>query len=220
MRMQGKSYTEISRGLGMSKSTLSLWFRHLILPEEMRAKINSRARTASINAILKHNKKQTHDAEERSRAIRADHRKSVGTISVRELMLIGSALYWAEGYKRPILRDGKPRTYHPVSFTNSDPLMVKLFLKFLRGVCHVAEEHIKADLRIFEHQNEAHLLDYWGRITGLPYSNFRKTYRGVSISNQRKRPFNVLPYGTIQIRVSRTEVFHRIMGWIEGLANM
>ena len=81
------------------------------------------------------------------------------------------------------------------------------------------EDHIRADLRIFEHQNEAHLIDYWSKISALPYSNFGKVYRGVSISSQRKKPFNTLPYGTIQIRVTRSALFHRIMGWIEGLQN-
>ena len=45
---------------------------------------------------------------------------------------------------------------------------------------------------------------------------FGKSYYGVSKSSQGKKPFNILPYGTIQIRVNNTELFHRIMGWIDG----
>ena len=67
MRMQGKSYTEISRGLGMSKSTLSGWFKHLVLPEESRLKIENKAHAASLGALLKINRMQTHKAEERVR---------------------------------------------------------------------------------------------------------------------------------------------------------
>ena len=220
MRMQGKSYTEIRKALGMSKSTLSAWFRHLVLSQEAQQKITSRSHAASINALLKINKQQTHLAEQRAKITRATSNKEIQNLSRRELLVLGAALYWAEGYKRPIFRDGKPKTSHPVSFTNSDPQMVKMFLKFLREICGTAEEKIKADLRIFDHQNEAHLLEYWAKITNLSYSNFGKVYRGVSISSQRKRPFNALPYGTIQIRVADTPLFHKIMGWIEGIASL
>lgn len=220
MRMQGKSYTEISQGLGMSKSTLSSWFRHLIIPKEAQERIINRSRSASINALLKINKLQTHKAEERVRISRTEHRRAIGVLSKRELMLLGSALYWAEGYRRPVVRDGKARTHHPVSFTNSDPSMVKLFLRFLRETCEVPEEKISADIRIYEHQNEAHLLDFWSKTTDISYSRFKKFYYGVSISSQRKKAFNTLPYGTIQIRINSTVLFHKIMGWIEGLQGL
>jgi len=98
--------------------------------------------------------------------------------------------------------------------------MVKLFLRFLREVCEVPEETISADIRIYEHQNEAHLLDFWSKTTDISYSRFKKFYYGVSISSQRKKAFNTLPYGTIQIRVNNTPLFHKIMGWIEGLGNL
>jgi len=39
----------------------------------------------------------------------------------------------------------------------------------------------------------------------------------VSISSKRKRPFNRLPYGTVQIRINNTQKFHHIMGWIEWM---
>lgn len=219
MRMRGQSYTEISNGLGMSKSTLSGWFKHLVIPKEAQEKINNRSHAASINALLKINKLQTHKAQERARTIRATNKKALGSISKHELLLIGVALYWAEGFKKTIIRDGKPRTAHPVSFTNSDAAMVKMFLRFLRESCSVMDEKITVDVRIFEHQNEAHILQYWSTVTQLPFGNFRKVYRGVSISSQHKRPYNTLPYGTIQIRVNDTALFHKIMGWIEGLQN-
>ena len=61
-------------------------------------------------------------------------------------------------------------------------------------------------------------LHIWQKITGLPEKNFGKIYYGISKSSQGKRPFTRLPYGTILIRVNSTNLFHRIMGWIEGLS--
>ena len=210
--MRGQSYAEISKGLGMSKSTLSAWFRHLVIPKEAQEKITNRSHAASINALLKINKLQTHRAEERVRLSRTEHRKNIGMLSRRELLLLGSTLYWAAGYRRPIITNGKARTHHPVSFTHSNPGMVKLFLRFLRDVCEVPEEKISADIRIYEHQNEAHLLEFWSKTTDISYSRLKKFFY--------KKTFISLPYGTIQIRLNSTPLFHKIMGWIEGLSNL
>ena len=210
MRVQGKSYTEISRGLGMSKSTLSTWFRHLELPEETKQKIQSKARAASINALLKINKQQTHFAEERVKTARSKAQKSITKLSQRELLLVGISLYWTGGYKRPVFHQGKARTYHPISFTSADPQKVKIFLRFLREVCGVPEEKVVVDIRINNNQNEPHLLEFWRKTTNLPFSSFKKSYRS-------NRSF---PYGTVQIRVNETTLFHTIMGWIEGMQNV
>ena len=130
---------------------------------------------------------------------------------------MGSALYWAEGYKRPIIRNGREVTYHVVSITNSDSGLIKVFIKFLREHCNVPEEKIKASIRIYKHQNESLLLNWWQKETGIPKCNFKKTYYGVSRSSMGKRPFNRLPYGIIQVVVADTVLFHRIMGYIEKI---
>lgn len=209
MRMKGQSYTEISKGLGMSRSTLSGWFRHLDIPKEAKEKIKNRSRAASINALLTVNRDRVKKAEQSASEHRSTAQRQVRRLSDRELMIAGVMLYWTEGHKRPIMKGGKPRTYHAVSFTNSDPSRVKLFLRFLRDICDVEDIKIIADLRIHKDQNDAHLLEFWRKTTGLGFSNFKKVYR-VNFS---------LPYGTLQIRVNDTALFHRIMGWIEGLQN-
>ena len=66
--------------------------------------------------------------------------------------------------------------------------------------------------------NEEELLKFWHKITNVSLKKFQKTYYGVSKSSQHKRLFNRLQYGTLAIRVNDTNLFHKIMGWIEGLA--
>ena len=220
LRLQGRSYSEISKLLGMSKSTLSNWFTGLELSDSAKARISKRVLIRSVLGLVNRNRMQTKVAEDRARETRNTSKSEVLNISKRELFLIGIALYWAEGYKRPITRNGRVRTFHPVSFTNSDPNLVKVFLRFLREVCEVQEEKITADVRIYEHQNEGYLLDFWSKITNIPFTRFKKFYYGVSKLNQNKRPYNILPYGTIQVRVNSTNLYHRIMGWIEGLGSI
>ncbi|MEW5805393.1 MAG: hypothetical protein AB1721_01530 [Patescibacteria group bacterium] len=60
-------------------------------------------------------------------------------------------------------------------------------------------------------------ISFWQEITGLPKNRFGKIYLGISKSSSNKRPFNRLPYGTVMIRVNNTNLFHNIMGWVEGI---
>jgi len=126
------------------------------------------------------------------RVARTEGRKEISTLTKEELKLIG-ALYWAEGYKRPLIRNGKEVTYHPIALTNSDQNLVMIFLRFLREVCLVKDEKIMADIRIYEHMSEENLIKFWCGVTRLPQKNFSKVYYGVSKSSMGKRPFNRLP---------------------------
>ena len=217
LRLQGYSYNEINEKLGIPKATLSGWFTGIVLSPAAQNRIKKRVQAKSIAGLIKRNKLQTHLARKKSSEIRIAARGRIKKLSPYELLLVGTALYWAEGYKKPMVRNGQERTYHAISFTNADPVMVKIFIKFLKNILNIPNDKIQASLRIFKHINEKEALNYWQKITGLNANNFKKTYYGISKSSQGKRPFNRLPYGTIQIRIGDTNNFHKIMGFINGL---
>ncbi|MDO8654929.1 MAG: hypothetical protein Q7R48_00655 [bacterium] len=217
LRLLGYSYNEITAKLDIPKATLSDWFTGLILSEKAHSRIRKRVWAGSLKGLIKKNELQVHRARQSASQIRKDAKKQIKRFSKSELLLVGTALYWAEGYKRPVIKNGRERTYHKISFSNSDPFMVKVFLTFLEDILEIPRSRIKASIRIFQHINEGEALRYWENITKLPKENFQKTYYGISKSSLGKRPFNRLPYGTIQIIVGDTKKFHRIMGWIEGM---
>ena len=72
-------------------------------------------------------------------------------------------------------------------------------------------------MRLYNHINEQEALKHWTNASGIPKHQFRKTTYLVSIASQRKRPFNRLTYGTLNIEVAQTKKFYRIMGWIDGM---
>ncbi len=217
LRLKGRSYNEINQLLGIPKSTLSGWFSNVHLSDSAHRRLQKRVEEGSARGLVKHNKKQTHLARQRANKIRADAAKKIQKLGKQNLLLLGAALYWAEGYKRPIVYKGRERTYHPVSLSNSDPKLICLFIRFLKEICEVENEKILAQVRLYQHMNEEVVLKYWQDVTGIPKTQFMKHYYGVSKSSLSKRPYNRLPYGTIQIRVTNTKVFHQIMGYIEGL---
>jgi transposase-like protein len=218
LRLQGKTYTEIRKELGgVSKSTLSLWLKDVVLSDAAKRALAARTKEKSFAGILRWSKSQTAKALKRKETIKQSAAGEVGELSDRELMLVGAALYWAEGYKRPLKRNGRELIAHYISFTNSDMEMAKVFLKCMTRICGVEVSRVKVEARIFKHHNADEVVGYWSRELGISKENFVKTYAGISSASAGKRPYNRLPYGVIQIRINSTDLFHRIMGWIEGL---
>jgi hypothetical protein len=217
LRLRGYSYNEIQKLLGIPKSTQSGWFKKLVLSKEAKERILSRVSQGVLNGLVKRNKAQTHIAKERSKQILNNAKRDIKNLSTRDLFNISLALYWAEGYKRVIKLNGREVTHHPISFTNSDPKMISLFVIFLKKFMDIKDDKIRLSLRLFDRSCEQKVKKYWLQVTKLSYKNFDKVSYVLSKSSQRKRPFNRLPYGTMQVRVGDTLKFYKLMGWMEGL---
>ena len=130
MRKAGYSYNEITAKLGTPKSTLSSWLRDLVLSDLAQARLQGRVRSGILNGLVKRNKMQTHLALQRTRAVREAARKTIRQLGKEDLVLIGALLYWAEGYKRPVVRGGREVTSHSISFVNAHPPIIIPFLHF------------------------------------------------------------------------------------------
>ena len=128
LRLNGKSYSEICSALGIPKSTLSGWFSDVVLSETAQKRITERSQKKSLDGLIKRNKNQTKLAWERARQIQNSASKEIDSLSKTDLLIVAAALYWAEGYKKLLVRKGKEVTHHPVSLTNSDPVLIKMFI--------------------------------------------------------------------------------------------
>ena len=106
LRLAGKSYNEIQDELGVPKSTLSGWFKDVVLSDKALIRLASRT-TLGTAALVKRNKMQTHKAEQRAKEIHASAKEKIPNLTKRDLLIIGPVLYWAEGYKRLKIKDGK-----------------------------------------------------------------------------------------------------------------
>lgn len=217
LRLEGKSYSEIQAIISVSKSTLSEWLSGIVLSGSIKERLSRRTQKNSLQALIKRNKQQTTLAQARAKLEQEIGSNQIRHLSARDIGLIGIALYWAEGHKRLLNRNGRDVTYHPISLSNADPKLIKIFIRFLQEYLSVPIEKIKAELRAFPHQNHEELITFWQEQTGIPSTNFTKIYTGVSRASLGKRPFQRLPYGILQIRVADTKLFHRLIGSIEGM---
>ncbi|MDP8289548.1 MAG: hypothetical protein P9M02_01070 [Candidatus Susulua stagnicola] len=126
----------------------------------------------------------------------------------RELKIAGIMLYWAEGSKN--LKSNM------LDFVNSDPDMIKLFLKFLRQICGVKEGRLRVYLYSYSSQEIDKLKDYWSRITGISRSQFLKPYVREGNLNLSGRK---LLYGLVHIRYCDKRLLELVLDWIKEFKN-
>ncbi|MFE6164632.1 hypothetical protein ACFQ7F_37645 [Streptomyces sp. NPDC056486] len=163
LRVQGLTYDQIQVELGCSKGSISLWVRDLPRPER---------RDSSEQAKLAARKRWEHELAVRD--VARQHTKetaaqSVGSVSGRELFLVGVGLYWSEGSK-----DKPYDRRENVTFVNSDPGMIQVFLAWL-DLLEVERRRLRFSVMIHESADVTAAENYWADLVGADRTDFNKT---------------------------------------------
>lgn len=202
LRVQGKSYGEISLKLGVAKSTLSGWFsgRKWSRETELRLKRYQEDKGRRWNLEMSRRKGLLKAARhERYRQIA---RKEYQKLKRVPLFVSGISIYWGEGEKM-----GRGR----VSVVNSNAKMMGLVANFYRYVLRISNERLRGALFLYKDINERRALDYWSGVTGVPKGQFIKTQviKGRT-SGSGRRVIN----GMCCVYFSSTEMSVKVREWI------
>ncbi len=203
LRGEGGSYGEILKKIKVSKSTLSLWLRDIKLTEKQKYRLYVTARQQNAYRLAKQN--QNKKISIAKKIISQSIQESTNLLK-NKLFLSGIMLYWAEG--------DKSEATELVKFSNSDPIMITLIMRWFREVCNVPEKKFRVGLHIHELLHKEHLKAYWSKITGIPAYQFHKIQIKKSSLKHRR---NMLYNGTCSIRVSDKNLFRKIKGWKIGV---
>lgn len=205
LRLQGWTYDRIQAELGCSKSSISLWVRDLPKPER---------RSPTEQAQLAARKRWEHELAVRdAERQRTKHRAAldIGSMSQRELLLLGVGLYWSEGTKdKPHARRER------VTFVNSDPGLIRVFLAWLE-LLEVKPERLRCHVMIHETADVSAAERYWADIVGAG-AHFGKTT--IKKHNPRTIRQNTGEgyRGCLAITVSQSaELYRRVEGWWYGI---
>lgn len=198
LRARGWSLMEIHRHLGVPTSTASQWCREVIdLPGNfVSAPREVRALTAERR-------------ERRRREDKAAASAAVGPVSDREVVLTAAIAYWCEGSK------DKPYDRREwLSFVNSDPGLIRLWMRFL-DLMDVAVERRRLRVLIHETGDLAESTAFWSDVAGVSASSFGKP----TIKRHRPRTNrrNVGPdyHGCLCVTVASSARLYRV---VEGAA--
>lgn len=207
LRSKGLSYREIicAAPFSICKSTISEWCKDIQLSVAQMERLDKLFHDGSYRGRLLGSKTTQLRRQQEVREIRGKAKLEYGVLSQSEFKVAGLMLYWAEGAKSRY-----------VDITNSDPLLIKFMVNWLRLVCEVPEDKFRASLHLHSGQNEKKIKEYWSKLIGVPQKQFCKSYIKKEGSGYRK---NLLYKGTIKIRVCDSNLLYKILGWIEGVTN-
>jgi predicted transcriptional regulator len=204
MRKQGHSVKEITDTLHVSKGSVSTWVRGVMLTPQQ--KLHLKNKTHSPDVIEKRRQSRLNNEFNKRAKYTDTASREIRKIDRNMLKMIGIGLYWGEGAKT---MKGMAR------ISNSDPSVIGLTMRFFREICDIKNDRFRAHIHIHSNKAAKEAEKYWSKITGIPLSQFYKTYTVKSKSSQGLR--KTLQYGTIDVGVCDTKILLRILGWIEGV---
>ncbi|MEK9180250.1 MAG: helix-turn-helix domain-containing protein [Patescibacteria group bacterium] len=166
LRKKSKSYNEISRALGIPKSTLAGWLSRDPVSRKIKATLTIQAAKNSrqrIKNLIEANRARW--AQQREKA-REEAFRDFPYLKRNPLFVAGLMLYWAEG-------DNKPG--NPFRLTNTNSKIISLYTKFLVDVLKIPKENIRCGLILYPDLSEKICLSFWSQIIGIPKTQFYKT---------------------------------------------
>ena len=167
LRSQGLDYEEIVAALGVSKSSVSLWVRDMPRPPRLSYE---ETRKRAAEGVRRYWAAERPAREARREAVRAAAAAEIGVLSAREILIAGAIAYWCEGAKSKPYRLRRRR----VVFINSDPDLIKFFLRFL-SAAGVESAQLGFRVHIHESADVAAAERFWLGVTGAEPDQFHRT---------------------------------------------
>lgn len=208
MRKKGMQIVDIAKNLGVSKSSVSVWVRHIELSAEELCQFQER----KLTHLDKGREKAVKVLKERHQKIREEYREA-GRKTAQNCLknndlnhMKACLLYWAEGSK----------ARNRFEFTNSDPIMIKIVADCLLSKSfNIKKEDILLSLNCY---NDIHSVEdieaYWDNVIGFETTK-RKHIVKQSTWCPGQGKHNKYPYGVCRLTVTKTEVIQQVYGALE-----
>jgi len=199
LRGEGMTINAIAEKLGVSKGSVSVWVRDVVLTDEQIAAIDTLKEAGNRKAQLAGGAAN----REKYLKIREEYQQ-VGREAARNgsrLHLTGCMLYWAEGAK----------TRNNVNFVNSDPDMMLVWMRFLREELHIENDDIRVHIHVHAEESIPAAEAYWADLLELPRSRLGKTM----VKDGSDTRHNTLTYGVCSVRIYSTELAMYMYGAIQ-----
>lgn len=205
-RKKGISYGTLSKKFNIAKSTLHYWLSKIEYPKEniLISRKNWIKKIQPMGALANHNKRVQRldvlDKLTKNEVSNNTHLKEVK----KALLAI---MYWAEGAK------GRGDI---ISFANTDPQMIKLFITLLRESYILDENKFRVRIHLHYYHNELKVKEFWSNLLKVPITQFGKIYRKKRGTNKIFRKNKV---GICFVRYNSMTLKEEIMYYARNVAN-
>lgn len=158
LRRRGVPYKEIARRLGVSPSTAYSWTNRV--EPEVRQEQSGRSAEQMREMRRRRWEPVLRRREQERQQAKLDAANSVGDLPASLLPVLGALAYWCEGAK------SKPwQRRELLQFINSDPLLIRLFLAWLRSE-GVTDDRLRFRVSIHETADLPAAEESWAAETG------------------------------------------------------
>lgn len=209
LRKKGYSIKQIAKRLKVSVGSASSWCKDVELTPEQIKILEQHSRDPYYGKRRKYFDFLKRTKELKIGKLKRQGVNKVGKLTKREVFLVGSALYWAEGFKKD----------KQAGLANQDPAMIKFFIKWLQECFgyKLSDLTARTTMNISHKHRTDEINRYWSLITSIPSSEFgNPIYQNFKWKKIYENPNEY--YGVLRIKVRRSQDFLRkIYGFIEGL---
>lgn len=202
LRMQGKSYKEITRDTKIPKSTLFEWFHAESWSQKIKKQLNLLNGKRGAEALDQYRKAVKVRLEKEKCEARKEATVQYKKLQKNPLFIAGIMLYWGEG--------DKSQKYNQVRLSNSDEDLLKVYIGFLRTVCNVPEQRIKAWVLLYPDIDSDICLTFWRKHLRMSHSQFIKP-----TVIQGRHPTKRLTNGVCTVYTSYPLLKVKILEWIK-----
>jgi predicted transcriptional regulator len=195
LRKRGFTYEEISKMVGVSKSSVSNWFSRETWSQSISASKSNSKRISLLNTSRGNQNKKMYAEAERSAVTEFKHYKN------NPLFIAGLMLYVGEG-------DNKHRRL--IRLANSREEIHRIFISFIIEYLGVPREKIKFWILLYPDLDPLKCSKHWSKALKLPISQFYK-YQVI----QGKSTKRTLHFGVGNTIIGSTVLKTKLNKWIE-----
>ena len=200
MRLAGEPYEHIKSTLGISKSTLSGWFKNIALTKEQLERIRGNATAKRVETYIKTTK------ERRKRIFNnfcEEEKKNLFPLSKRDLLMAGLFLYLGEGAKSDWWR---------INISNSDPSIIKFSTFWFTKILGIKKDKLKVQLHLYNDMDAEKEIEYWKNVMDINRDQFVRPYIKKTSSQRIDHPS--FGHGTCNVYTCDVKLKHKIMAGI------
>lgn len=204
-------YSAIGKQVPVAKSTLSAWLRQFPLSKERIAELKKdgwskfEVKVERYRATMRE-KRERKDGEEYERYLKYFNKR----ISQSVFFSSGLVLYLAEGSKT---------SNYAVSLANTEPRVIRFFIKWLCRFFKVQKHKLRVHLHLYEHMDIEKEKKFWKNELDFERHQFYKPY----ITKNKKASFlykESFRHGTCSVSLSNTVIKRKIMMAIKAYVDV
>ncbi|MFA5431837.1 MAG: helix-turn-helix domain-containing protein [Candidatus Paceibacterota bacterium] len=196
LRIQGMSYSQIKKVMGLSKSTLSSWLRNYPLSKERIREL----RGCNEQRIERYRETMREKRENKMKEIYQCQKKNLLPLKDCELFMMGLGLYWGEGTK--CRQDG-------LSVSNTDPAIINFFIHWLDKFLGVPKGKVRIVLQLYSNMDVNKEIKFWSEEIKIPLLQFTKPYVKKN-SSERINHKGSFGHGTCNARINDVSLAQKI----------